>query len=106
MQSAVNLPTGPLNKWPANVKPPILTYGPEAQFSDAARRKREQCAIDIKLVVTKEGKVRNAHIVKSCGKNFDPNALKTVKTYRFNPATKDGQPVEVAVTVQVGFTIY
>ncbi|HEY0307448.1 MAG TPA: energy transducer TonB [Acidobacteriaceae bacterium] len=105
MQSATIPIFGPHDK-PANVTLPILTYGPEAPFSNAARRKREQCAIDIKLVVTKEGTVRNAHIVKSCGKDFDPNALKTVKTYRFKPATKDSQPVDSVVMVQVGFTIY
>lgn len=106
MQSVYHLPTGPDGKFPANITAPALIYGPAAHFSDAARRKRQQCNLDINLVVTKEGTVRNAHIVKSCGKDFDPNALKTVKTYRFKPATKDGQPVEVVVTVQVGFTIY
>jgi TonB family protein len=83
----------------------VVIYGPAAEFSDKARRKKEECRVDISVVVTKEGTVRDVLLVNSCP-DLDANALKAVRTYRFKPATRNGQPVAVQVTIEVAFTIY
>jgi protein TonB len=106
MQSAMKLSADPNGKWPAGVTPPVLTYGPEAEYPMSGRMKHQVCDVDVKTIVMKVGTTRNAHVVRSCGKDFDTTALKAVKIYRFKPATRDGQPVDSVVTVQVGFTIY
>jgi outer membrane biosynthesis protein TonB len=72
---------------------PKITYGPEAHFSAKARRKKEECTVGINLTVTKEGTTRDMLVTDSCP-DLDANAM------------KDGQPVAVRVTIQVGFTIY
>jgi TonB family protein len=88
-----------------DVSAPTLIYSPEANYTDAARRKKEACTVSISVVVTQEGTVRDALVTDSCP-DLDASALKTVKTYRFKPAMRDGKPVAVRVMVQVGFTIY
>lgn len=95
---------GPLNV-AKDVTAPVIIYGPEASYSAAARRRKETCMVGISIVVTKEGTVSNELLTDSC-KDLDANALKTVATYRFKPAMKDGHPVAVRVEVEVGFTIY
>jgi hypothetical protein len=47
------------------------------------------------------GKVRNVDIVHPLGMGLDDAAVETVGTWRFHPGTKDGQPVAVAVYVDV-----
>jgi TonB family protein len=42
-------------------------------------------------------------IAKGFRPEFDQNAIDAVRQWRFQPAMKDGKPVEVTVTVQVAF---
>jgi len=89
-----------------NVKPPVPIYTPEAEYPWMGRRKKERVTLEVGAVVTKEGTVRDAHLITTCGDGFDENALKAVQTYRFKPATLNGQPVAMRIMVEIGFTIY
>jgi len=37
---------------------------------------------------------------------MDQNALNTVRTWKFEPPTKDGKPVAVAINVEASFNLY
>jgi hypothetical protein len=37
---------------------------------------------------------------------LDENAVETVKTWRFEPATRDGQPTTARISVEVSFKNY
>jgi len=37
---------------------------------------------------------------------LDQSALETVRTWRFEPGTKDGQPVPVWMYIEVNFRLY
>jgi len=87
------------------VTAPVVIYGPEAEYSGKARQKKEECTLGIGVTVTKEGTVRDEHLLDSCP-DLDANALKAVGTYRFKPSMLDGKPVAVRVTIEVGFRIY
>jgi TonB family protein len=45
-------------------------------------------------------------VEKALGGGLDESAVETIKTWHFNPATKDGQPVVVAMRVVVTFNRY
>ncbi len=85
---------------------PVPIYTPEAEFSDEARRAKYQGAVDVNVIVDANGNVQNPHVVRDPGMGLAQKALDAVKTYRFKPAMKDGKPVAVRLTVEVGFTIY
>lgn len=85
---------------------PTLTYGPEAEFTDEARRAKYQADVDVYVLVGPDGLVKSARVLRDPGMGLGQSALTTVKTYRFKPAMNAGKPVAVWVTVQVGFTIY
>lgn len=60
----------------------------------------------LKIVVTKEGKVRDPEVVESTPSDiFDKYALKTIMEYRFKPAMKDGKPVDFIVKLPMEFKI-
>jgi len=88
------------------VSAPVLVYGPEAEFTDEARRAKYQADVDVDVVVGADGLVKSAHVLRDPGMGLGQSALTTVKTYKFKPAMLGGKPVAVRVTVNVGFTIY
>jgi TonB family protein len=89
-----------------NVKPPRILNQSEPQFTDAARARRFQGVVGLSIVVDRSGTVRNVQIIHPLGMGLDENAVATVSTWRFTPATKDGQPVAVAVYVEVDFHLW
>jgi TonB family protein len=61
----------------------------------------------IEAIVGVDGTVENARLLKSVHAKLglDEEAMKCAGAWRFNPATKDGVPVRVAVTVELTFTL-
>jgi TonB family protein len=49
--------------------------------------------------------VQNAGVARSLRPDLDESALETVKTWRFQPAMKDGKPVAVQLNVMVSFAL-
>jgi protein TonB len=60
----------------------------------------------LSMVVDKDGKTRNIQVLRALGLGLDEKAIEAVKTWRFDPALKDGKPVDVLVSVQVTFHLY
>jgi TonB family protein len=48
---------------------------------------------------------RNLKVQRALGKGLDENALAAVQQWRFQPATKDGNPVAVFLTAEVSFRL-
>jgi protein TonB len=88
------------------VSAPQILYGPEAEFSDEARRAKYQGGVDVDIIVGADGLVKYSRVVRDPGMGLAQKALEAVRTYRFKPSMKDGKPVAVHVTIEVEFTIY
>jgi protein TonB len=88
------------------VTQPRPIYDPDPDYSDAARKARYQGSVLLWLVVGPEGRPHNIRIQRSLGMGLDEKALAAVSTWRFQPATLNGQPVAVEVNVEVSFRLY
>ena len=88
------------------VTPPKPVFMPNPEYTDKARKKKISGTVLVAIIVTDEGTVRDAKIIKSLEKSLDQQALATVSTWKFEPATKDGKPVAVHLTVDVSFKLY
>jgi TonB family protein len=86
-----------------DIKPPVPINTPAAEFSEEARQRGIQGVCLISLIVDAQGLPRDPQVMRSIGYGLDANALEAVKAYRFRPATKDGQPVPVRMSVEVRF---
>jgi TonB family protein len=53
-----------------------------------------------------EGKVRDVKVIKSLDPGLDKQALAAVRTWKFEPATKDGKAVAVHLKAEVAFKLY
>jgi len=87
-------------------RPPKPVYKPEPPYTKEARKDKIQGSVELSLVVDAEGNVTEARVVKALDPGLDQNALRTVRTWRFEPATRNGKPVPVRVTVQVTFKLF
>lgn len=82
---------------------PIKQVKPIYPFDQ--RRARETATVTVAFVVTKEGTVKEAKVLKTSGEPFNEPALECVRQWRFKPALYKGQPVEAALQVPIMFSI-
>jgi protein TonB len=70
-------------------------------------RAKIQGIVMLEAVVLADGSVGDVRVVKSFNPDFGLNqeAIRTVKQWRFTPGTRHGQPVPVAVSVELTFTL-
>jgi periplasmic protein TonB len=57
-------------------------------------------------VVGSDGKMADVWVVRKLGLGLDQKAIATVRQWRFEPATKAGQPVPILINIQVQFRLY
>lgn len=85
---------------------PRPTYTPEPQFSEQARHAKYQGTVVLRIVIDKAGKISRIRLERPLGMGLDENAMEGVKNWRFNPATRNGEPVAVAMNIEVSFNLY
>ena len=85
---------------------PKAVYQPSPEYADGPRRKKIQGAVLVSMIVNADGKVRDTQVLHGLDKDLDQKALECVNQWKFEPATKDGQPVAMRLIVQVNFHLY
>lgn len=85
---------------------PRAIYSPEPEFSEEARRSKYQGEVVLLATIGADGLPRNLTVVRSLGMGLDEKALETVRTWRFDPAKKDGRPVAVQMNIIVNFHLF
>ena len=85
---------------------PKSTYMPEPEFTEKARKKKLSGTVVLAIIVTPQGNVDDVKVVRGFDSDLDQRAVDTVRTWKFDPGTKDGKPVPVALNVEVSFRLY
>lgn len=85
---------------------PRATYTPEPEFSEVARHAKFQGTVVLNIVIDKAGKISRIRLERPLGMGLDENAMEGVKSWRFIPATRNGQPVAVEMNIEVSFNLY
>ena len=96
---------GTVYKPVGGISQPIALYKPEPEYSEEARKARQQGEILIQLVVDEAGRPKNLQVLKGLGLGLDEKAIEAVLKWTFKPAMKDGKPVPVFATVAVTFRL-
>lgn len=89
----------------AGVTAPVPTYKPEPGYTAEARSRNIQGKMVLSIVVDANGNVGDVKVMNSLEPSLDDNAVRTVRTWTFKPATRDGVPVAVRVTVEIAFRL-
>ena len=85
------------------VTAPVITFQPEPEYSDEARKAMLQGTVVLEVIVDVSGKTRNIKMLRSLGLGLDEQAIKAVERWRFKPGMKDGRPVPTMINAYVSF---
>lgn len=109
---ALDIPEGPVfaglggPMWiEGNVQPPQKIFGPEPRYTEEARKARVQGIVILQAIVDALGNVSNVKIVKGLPEGLDQSAVATVQSWRYKPATLEGEPVPVYMNITVSFSL-
>ncbi|QQR90620.1 MAG: TonB family protein [Myxococcales bacterium] len=87
------------------VRPPRLLLAPAPVYPKGRIREGLHPTVMVEIVLDAEGKVTNAKIEHSAGKDFDEAAFEAVRTWSFEPAYRDGKAVSSRLHVAVHFEL-
>ncbi len=87
------------------VKAPSVVSRVDPSYTDEAKTAKIQGTVGISAVVNAQGRAEDIQVIKSLDPGLDTNAVGAISQWVFNPGTKDGQPVDVAVMIEVNFKL-
>jgi periplasmic protein TonB len=88
------------------ISAPQAISTPDPEYTEQARNAKTQGTCILWLIVDDQGHPRDIRVVRGLGFGLDAKAVEAVKQWRFEPALKDGHPVNVQISVEVGFRLY
>jgi len=88
------------------ISAPQAITAPDPQYTEEARRAKTQGTCTLWMIVDSTGVPRDIRVVRGLGHGLDQKALEAVRQWRFQPAMKDGKPVNVEISVEVEFHLY
>jgi periplasmic protein TonB len=97
---------GGVYKVGGGISAPQAISAPDPDYTEEARRAKKQGTCVLWLIVDAAGRPRDIKVVRGLGLGLDAKALEAVKQWRFQPALKDGKPVDVQISVEVEFHLY
>jgi TonB family protein len=87
---------------PGIVAPKVLEKS-EPKYTDEARAAKLEGTVGLTIVVGTDQRAHDIKITKSLDPGMDASAIASIKTWRFQPGTKNGKPVPVQAKIEVNF---
>jgi periplasmic protein TonB len=97
---------GGVYKVGGGISAPQAISTPDPEYTEEARNAKTQGTCILWMIVDDKGNPRDIRVVRGLGYGLDAKAIEAVKQWRFQPAEKDGHPVNVQISVEVGFRLY
>ena len=90
------------------VSAPVPLNTVAAEFPKAVRKDKKVPGgiVIVRIIVDADGLPQDVRVFRSYRPDFDAEAVKAVKKYRFRPAMREGKPVAVSISVEVNFKRY
>ncbi|MBX3251931.1 MAG: TonB-dependent receptor [Myxococcales bacterium] len=85
------------------VVPPRLLEFIEATYPPAAEEAGLEGRVLLALTIEADGAVTDVQVVRTAGHGFDEAAVEAVRRFRFQPATRDGEPAAVRIQYEYVF---
>jgi TonB family protein len=87
------------------VAAPVKIYAPPPRYTDEARLARVQGVVVLRTVIDTQGNVVQAEVLKGLPQGLTESAVQTVSGWKFEPATRAGEPVPVYFMISISFSI-
>lgn len=87
------------------VKAPHAESTPDPRYDPIAKSERYEGTVVLRAVIDEQGRPQDLTIVRPAGLGLDEQAIESVSHWSFKPATRDGQPVKVVISIEVNFRL-
>jgi TonB family protein len=89
------------------IVPPTVVRSVKPTYTRAAMREKIQGTLEVAAVVKADGSVSDLVVTQSLDTEhgLDEEGLKAVRQWQFTPGTRNGQPVNVRVRIELRFTL-
>jgi TonB family protein len=89
----------------SGITPPSLLHEVKPVYTDEGRRRSVEGEVVMEVVVRADGSVGQVRVLQGLGSGLNERAADAVRQWRFAPARRFGQPVDVLVEVAVEFRL-
>ena len=83
------------------IVPPVAIYQPIPAWVASRPADQQEFRGTLELVIDRTGHVTDVKLRKSINSRYDAELLRSARTWRFRPATKDGEPMPFVKVVDV-----
>jgi TonB family protein len=90
----------------ASVRAAEIIYRPEPYYTDIARRNQTQGDVTLRVTLGADGTVKDVETITGLPDGLTEQARRAARQIRFNPATRDGSPVDEVKTITYSFNLY
>jgi TonB family protein len=87
-----------------DVQPAALIHRVNPDYPASWKREGLQGMVHLRIIIAKDGSVRDIQVVDGDSR-LAKSAEKAVKQWKYKPALKNGEPVEMQATVAVAFAL-
>jgi len=87
------------------VLPPTVISKVEPTYSEEARKAHYQGTVLLSAIVHRDGRIQILKILRGLGLGLDENAVSALQQWKFHPGTVAGEPVDVALNVEINFSL-
>jgi protein TonB len=103
MWFAERTPQGPRDT--SGLQPPVPLHKVDPKYHPAAISERVEGKVQIAGVIRTDGHVELVRILKSVDARLDQSAEEALLKWEFEPAKRNGSPVEVDVVAEIPFLL-
>jgi TonB family protein len=101
--AAQNTPAAAPQVQEAKTTPPVMLSHSEPEYTAEARQLKIQGDVVLRVTITTSGQMVVHNVIHGLGHGLDESAMRSAPTYRFRPATQNGQPVEYTTNIIIKF---
>src|SRR5262249_59349956 len=87
------------------VWPPEVLFYTDPFYTRTAREKKIEGTVTIEGAFDVKGCMKVIRIVKTIGFGLDENALDALRSWRFSPATRNGEHVDAIAEIDIDFSL-
>ena len=89
----------------AGMTQPKVIFDPEPNYSDAGSKDKINGSVGLWVNISADGLVTDVCVARSLRADMDERAIATLKTWRFEPARKDGVAFAAKLYIEVDFHV-
>jgi TonB family protein len=96
---------GPPYRVGEGISRPEILSSTRPIYTELARRARVTGTVIVEAIIDEQGNVTDARVLKGLPMGLSQAALDAIKSWKFKPAMRDGQPVRVYYVLTVNFQV-